>query len=426
MSNAARVLLLFGAAALVASGCKKNGAGARGGGAGGGKGAARAPGSYDVKPLLGALRPSQRAGQAKRLGIASLGDLPLYDIALVLDPAAGALRGRLKLSYRNPLAKPLARLPLLLHPNAPRELGVTQSGKLDVTGARAQIGPAVTLSRERPTLVWLSFARPLRAGERVVVDIDFRGTLRRLEASANDIFSQALTSLGIGGGGSGASDYGLLAVGDGIVTAASAYPMVAPFRRGGFDVGKPTRFGDLAYNGLANFKVNVSVPAGVKVYTNLHDINLDRAPAALAAKPGQQGARQRFSASGALNRDLVIVAGAELVHSARVVRGSGSGGGEPVTVRSIYKRGDAAAGRRALQTAVTSLELFQRRFGPYPYRELDVAEATLVGGAGGVEFPGLVLVAGMFYRPPSRSSSPMAFMMRLLGQLGSLLGRGMH
>jgi hypothetical protein len=58
--------------------------------------------------------------------------------------------------------------------------------------------------------------------------------------------------------------------------------------------------------------------------------------------------------------------------------------------------------------------VFEQRFGPYPYRDLDVVEASLVGGAGGVEFSGLVTVASMLYRPIDGD----------LGMLTSLLGSG--
>ena len=56
-------------------------------------------------------------------------------------------------------------------------------------------------------------------------------------------------------------------------------------------------------------------------------------------------------------------------------------------------------GRLALTTAVQALQLFTDRFGPYPYTELDVVEAPIYGGAAGMEFPGLVMIANLFYRP---------------------------
>ncbi|MCZ7677399.1 MAG: hypothetical protein M5U28_00925 [Sandaracinaceae bacterium] len=85
-----------------------------------------------------------------------------------------------------------------------------------------------------------------------------------------------------------------------------------------------------------------------------------------------------------------------------------------VTVRSWFASSRAASGERVLDTAARALALFTRRFGPYPYTELDVVEAPLVGGAGGMELSGLVTVATMFYRPMRAGA----------GGLGQLLGAG--
>ncbi|MEM7607711.1 MAG: M1 family aminopeptidase, partial [Myxococcota bacterium] len=51
----------------------------------------------------------------------------------------------------------------------------------------------------------------------------------------------------------------------------------------------------------------------------------------------------------------------------------------------------------------------------YPFRDLEVAEAPLVGGAGGVEFSSMMTVASMFYGGGGRG-------LGALGGLGALLG----
>jgi hypothetical protein len=49
--------------------------------------------------------------------------------------------------------------------------------------------------------------------------------------------------------------------------------------------------------------------------------------------------------------------------------------------------------RALLDCARTALKSLEPRFGPYPWRSLTLAEATLTGGAGGVELPGFALIA---------------------------------
>ena len=92
-----------------------------------------------------------------------------------------------------------------------------------------------------------------------------------------------------------------------------------------------------------------------------------------------------------LVRDVSLLVSTQFRSSSRKVGG--------VTVRSHYLAGDEKSGKKVLDAAEHSLAVFEKRFGAYPYKDLDVVEAPLVGGAGGVEFSGLVTVASMFYRP---------------------------
>jgi hypothetical protein len=193
-------------------------------------------------------------------------------------------------------------------------------------------------------------------------------------------------------------------VGDGLLTAALAYPMVAPFRDGSFDTGPPTAFGDVAYGPVASFAVHTVLPTGVTAVTNLVDRPIT----------GPAGQVHTLCSAGRFVRDFVLVAGLDLERKS-VELG-------PVRVTSVYRARDAKAGQEVLDAAVSSLRAFERHFGPYPYAELDVVESSLVGGAGGVEFSALVLVAGMLYRSPDESSHPLALISKLGGGLGSGLG----
>jgi len=356
-------------------------------------------------PGLGLLQGAARAGLERQLGVSSLDELPVIEIDQALDDASGTFSARMVLTFTNRTGAPLAVLPLILGPNTGHELGAAadQSGSLTVSEVATVEGPPARFATPRPSLVEVRFGSPIPDRGRVRVAVRYAGRLRRLAQDANDVFAQAMSSIGALSGG-GASDYGLLAVGDGIITVASAYPMIAPFREGRFDTSAPARFGDPTYGGVAAFRVRTVVPEGVGVVTNL----VDRAPTAVP------GVGRLVVSEGALVRDVVLVAGRDLARrSVRVGR---------TTVTSVYRQRDAAAGGRVLEAAAAALGSLERRFGPYPYTELDVVEASLVGGAGGVEFTGLVLVAGMLYRSPADSQSPLASMLRMMNGLGGMLG----
>lgn len=363
-------------------------------------GAGCAVGAGTDLPLL---RPAARAGLEPQLGVRALDELPCYEIDQAVDDVRGTLSARLVLSWTNRTPAPITMLPLLLHPNAPGELGATTEGRVTVDEVATQTGPVSTWAPARPTLVLVRFADPVLVGQRIQLAVRYSARLRLLGPQANDALAQAFQPVGVGSL-VGGSDYGLLATGDGIFTVASAYPMVAPFRDGEFDTSPPGRVGDLAYNDVAHYRVRTVVPAGVSVVTNLVDRPPERAP----------DGNTLVVSEGALVRDFVLVGGRDLQRQSTRV-------GE-TTVTSIFRARDARAGRAVLEVTAAALASLERRFGPYPYTELDVVEASLVGGAGGAEFPGLVLVAGMLYRSPDESLSPLAGLLRVWGRISSVIG----
>ena len=338
---------------------------------------------------------------------ADLDQLPIYEIDQAIDDVSGRFSARLVVRYTNVTGKPVAAIPLLLHPNAPAELGAAAGtvGTLAITKVTLANGVTPRWQVVRPTLVTVQLPAPLAPKAQLALHVDYKGELRNLGPKANDMFAQAMSTIS-SLASAGTSDYGLMAMGDGIVTLASAFPMIAPWREGAFDTAPPSRIGDLAYNGPASFRVRTALPTGVKLVSNL----VDAAPV-----PGKHGT-QTVVSEGAMVRDLVFVAGRDLQ---RIERRVG-----PTRVASVYRAKDARGGKVALDAAAAALASFEKRFGPYPYTELDIVEASIVGGAGGVEFCAMTLIAGGLYRNPLDSTSPMAMVMKMLDQFGGMLGGG--
>ena len=332
-------------------------------------------------------------------------DLALYEIDQAIDDVGGTFAAKVHVLYRNGGSSALTSLPLLLHANSATELGAPPGSSLDVRRASLDGGAPIEIVHDRPALVTLRLPSPVAPGSTVGFTVEYDGKLRSLPANTNDMFEQAFSSLGTLTG-SGTSDYGLLAMGDGILTFACAYPAVAPYRDEQFDTHPPAKMGDLAYSAVARFKVRTVVPKGVSIVTNLVDGN-----------PEPSGDNLVFRSEGSFVRDFVLVAGRDLE---RASKASPRG----VKVTSVYRARDAKAGKLALETAILALASYEKRFGPYPYRELDLAEASLVGGAGGVEFSGMVLIAGMLYRPLEDSQSPVFGLMKMLDVAGPIPGSG--
>jgi aminopeptidase N len=68
---------------------------------------------------------------------------------------------------------------------------------------------------------------------------------------------------------------------------------------------------------------------------------------------------------------------------------------EGVTVNSIFYPQHREAGELALDHAAETVRLFGTRVGPYPFTELDVVETPT--RAGGIEYPGLVVINSSRY-----------------------------
>jgi hypothetical protein len=82
-----------------------------------------------------------------------------------------------------------------------------------------------------------------------------------------------------------------------------------------------------------------------------------------------------------------------------------------VTVRSLTSRRHQSNNDPALREAISALKTFEAIYGPYPYRELEIAESPLIGGAGGVEFPGLITIGSTIYSAAQElndASSPLS------------------
>ncbi|MCP4805429.1 MAG: M1 family metallopeptidase [Proteobacteria bacterium] len=326
-------------------------------------------------------------------GLPDLESRPRYTLDLSISDVENRYEGRGTLTWTNRTGTTVAELPLLLHPNEPDELGAATMARLDLLTVEGGTQKAL-----RESLVMVTLDTPAAPGDVVEFGFTFHGAMQVLKPESNDVWSQ----MGMSGGQFEAADYGLLGQGDGLLTASSAYPMVAPWTGQAFDTRAPSGIGDLAWNEPMVFEVRVVTPKGLDVVTNLVDTTEPLGDATLTR------------GEGAGVRDFVLVASREFdVKTARV---------DDITIRSWALKRDAAANEAALASAVHAVRELDRRIAPYPFTELDVVEATLTGGAGGVEFSSLLLVAGFLYRDPSSSQDPNFQMMQQLGGMSGGMG----
>jgi hypothetical protein len=357
--------------------------------------------SFAAVPGADFLLAPHKKAIVRALGLENLAELPTYHLDFSLSDRSGHFEGRGRLKWTNRTGRAQKDLAFLLHTNGDSNAQMKEKGGMRVLSMRSLKGPSGVLRTIRPTLVNFELNTALAVGDAIELEFEWEGWLRNLGNDDNDLFTQAFASFGSMGTPVGGADYGLLAAGDGLLTLASAYPMLAPYRAGRAQTAGPSAVGDLAWNQVGAFDVRIVTPVGLEVVTNLKEGRRTRL----------SNQAQLLEASGVGVRDFVMVASREFEKREGLVDG--------VRVRSWYLKKDREAGVRSFEEIRPMLGFLSQRYGAYPFSELDVVEATLVGGAGGVEFSGLVLMAGFLYRDPGETQHPMGQILNLLSNFGA-------
>jgi aminopeptidase N len=182
--------------------------------------------------------------------------------------------------------------------------------------------------------------------------------------------------------GDGVGNYGEFALQEKILALAHFYPTVMAYDDD-WRLETPSSQGDVIYHDASLYDVTLTAPADLTV----------AATGATLDKTDLGDGRAEWRLAGGPMRDFNIVASSAYASEARQVDG--------VQVTSYFLPEDQEGGRLALDYAAKALEVFEDAFGPYPYRELEVAATATE--AGGIEYPGLVVIARRLYDPNDRS-----------------------
>jgi len=163
----------------------------------------------------------------------------------------------------------------------------------------------------------------------------------------------------------------------GVMLLGTSYPVLAVHDGDEWVRKLEPSVGDTIFNEVADYVVNIAVAPGVIVFTS--------------AGEGQNNSASEQTAVFAAPalRDFAIIAG-------RNLRSEQTQVGE-ITLRSIFIPEHERIGKRVLAMAADSLRIFTTRFGPLPFKTLNIAEAPLVAGLGSNEFSGLEVIASAYY-----------------------------
>ncbi|MBU6332856.1 MAG: M1 family metallopeptidase [Chloroflexi bacterium] len=277
---------------------------------------------------------------------------PQYLIEATIDPDAATIAGVQQIIYTNREPDALTEIPLRLFPNLPDLGGSLTLGDITVDGV------AVTAaSGGDGFLAIVPLPQPLAPGATTTLGMRFVA-----QAPIN-----------------GQADYyAAYNRGGDIFALANATPLVAMRRAGAWDLEVPSITGDLVTSETSLYTAVLTIANGWKPVTSGSIVAQDAL--------GEQVAWRIVSGP---QRDFTIVATPWSVIEADV-DGTMVRMHVPPSVRD-------GAGRAGLDAAARALRLFNERFGPYPFSDLDLVQIDAQFFLG-VEYPGVLLLDRRLFR----------------------------
>ncbi len=300
--------------------------------------------SVDLSVFAAALRPEFAAD------LYGMEEITRYDLELVLDMAKLQLTGRQVVHYTNHEQIPLDALYLRLLANYPGCLGSTSVAKVE-SGGR----PLEAIYEVDRTALRVPLTPPLAPGGKLELALEFEVKIPLDDDCRHADFTYS----------------------EGVLSLAHVYPQVAVYDEAGWQIGLPGEYGDLVYADAALYEVTMTLPADWVVAASGTEI---------ARTTNPDGTVTRSWVTGPA-RDFDLVLSPDYLTLSEEVEG--------IRVTSFYLPDHRLTGQRALNYAVQALKVFEARFGPYRYNELDLAETPTA--AGGIEYPGLIVLNTWFY-----------------------------
>ncbi len=290
-----------------------------------------------------------------------------YQLELTLDLEEATLFGRQQISYTNTETVPLDALYLRLFPNTPGYRGEGAQVDPMTTSNMTLDGERIEPVRElQGSALRLPLDPPLAPGAHASLAFDFRLLLPN---DGQPVDSQEPSE-----------GYRQLGIYEGVVALANAFPMIPVYDDEGWNVELAPSYGDAVFSDAAFFEVSITAPPTMTLAASGTCTVTD-------AVIEKQAAGTTWACVAAPMRDFSAVLKEDYRLESRDVKG--------IAVNSVFYAGHDEGGKAALDYASRAVHLFDARIGPYPFTELDVVETPTL--AGGIEYPGLVVINQSYY-----------------------------
>ncbi len=311
---------------------------------------------------------------------------PLYDLRADLD--ADLLTFNATANVTIPaLGEPLNDAVFFLYANADGVGGAGANRKnLKVESVSVDGAPAKWTLNGAVLRVQL----PAPKSQRFDVAVNYKGVVPRSDGKDDDMMGGLMGAdisgmLGLPGAETAPkakadnTDYGLYTASRNIVSlGAFWYPQLAVRQNGKWADDAPAGLGDVAFSEKSDYRVSLGVPKNYVV-----------------AAPGNisRGADGRALIRADNVRELAVLMSANYLAKSKTF----DVGGKAVVVEGFARRESAAKLDQSIDVAGRALQIYAKRFGPYPFDSFKVAEAPMKSGAGGMEYSGMTGIASVLY-----------------------------
>ncbi len=271
----------------------------------------------------------------------------VYHIELKIADNLYELTGKQDVRYTNNEDVPLTEIHFRLFPNI---LG----GEMRISNLSVDGSPIEPRYGLQNSLMILPLAQSLEPGKSVIIHIDFSVTVPQTVEL----------------------NYGVLAYADNVLALAHAYPMIAVYNEEGWNEEIPPQSGDVAFADASFYLMRVIAPKNVTVVTSGRTINAETA-----------GQVQIQNVASGPARDFYLAASPEYEETSQKF-------GE-VTIRSYAPKSLASGSQAAVEVASHAIAVYDKRYSPYPYTELDIVTTPTL--ALGIEYPGAIAITSWIY-----------------------------
>ena len=271
----------------------------------------------------------------------------IYHIEFTIADNLYEITGTEEVHYTNTEDVELNEVQFRLFPNILG--GEMQVSNLTVDGQA--ITPEFSLEN---SLMTVRLSAPIEMGQSIILKMDYSVTVpQSLELN-----------------------YGVLAYADDVLALAHAYPMIAVYDDEGWNSEIPPQSGDVTYVDASFYLVKIHAPKDLTLVASGSEISHD-----------EDGQAQVLIVANGPARDFYLVASPDYEEVSQTF-------GE-ITIRS-YAIKDALNGAQfALETASKAIDVFSKRYAPYPYTELDMVATPNL--ALGIEYPGMIAITSRIY-----------------------------